>query len=75
MYPTVISDLFGEKVLYDLQDEQAIQEFTDSFVQFDDQFEYGTQIPHILLRWCLNLCVSISICLYIDMSINTHVYI
>ena len=50
MYPTVISDLFGEKVLYDLQDEQAILEFTDSFVQFDDQFEYGTQIPHILLR-------------------------
>ena len=55
MYPTIIKDLFGERVLHHLNDEESIKVLTEKFVQFDDQFEYGTQIPQIFLRCVGNI--------------------
>lgn len=49
MYPSVIRNLFGESTLLNLNDEKSLQELKNKFVTFDDQFEYGTQIPQIFL--------------------------
>lgn len=50
MYPSVIRNLFGENVL-PIHDEKSMRDLMDNFVIYDDQFEYGTQIPQIFLRY------------------------
>lgn len=49
MYPAVIRNLFGEHVL-PINDEEMMKRLKDEFVLYDDQFEYGTQIPQLFLR-------------------------
>ncbi|XP_067931990.1 24-hydroxycholesterol 7-alpha-hydroxylase-like [Watersipora subatra] len=62
LYPCVISDLFGKETLDKQNDEKSIRQLMEKFVEYDDQFEYGTQIPQIFLRkwasakhWLLNM--------------------
>ncbi|KAF6030541.1 CYP39A1 [Bugula neritina] len=61
MYPSVIRNLFGEDVL-PIHNEESMNKLMVNFVAFDDQFEYGTQIPHVFIRkwaqskqWLLNV--------------------
>ncbi|XP_071957038.1 24-hydroxycholesterol 7-alpha-hydroxylase-like [Antedon mediterranea] len=47
MFGAVVKNLFGEGIV---SGEEKMQELEDIFVKFDDQFEYGSQIPGFLLR-------------------------
>ncbi|XP_033113228.1 24-hydroxycholesterol 7-alpha-hydroxylase-like [Anneissia japonica] len=48
MFGAVVNNLFGEGAIP--TDEEHIQQLEDIFVKFDDQFEYGSQIPDFFLR-------------------------
>ena len=58
MYPSVIRNLFGENVL-PIHDEKNMRDLMLNFVLYDDQFEYGTQIPQIFLRYAVTISTGL----------------
>uniref|UniRef100_H3AEJ7 Cytochrome P450 family 39 subfamily A member 1 n=1 Tax=Latimeria chalumnae TaxID=7897 RepID=H3AEJ7_LATCH len=47
MYPAVVNNLFGKGICPTSKD--AIKEFEEHFLKFDEDFEYGSQLPEIFL--------------------------
>jgi 24-hydroxycholesterol 7alpha-hydroxylase len=48
MFSSTVNSLFGEDLLP--ISEEARKEFQDSFFKFDEDFEYGAELPHIFVR-------------------------
>ena len=47
MFSSVVRELFGEKLMP--ATEKDMHEFMQKFVKFDEDFEYGAQLPEIFL--------------------------
>ncbi|XP_013405648.2 24-hydroxycholesterol 7-alpha-hydroxylase-like [Lingula anatina] len=61
MYAAVLNHLFGKGVM-PTDTKEGLRELTVNFVEYDDEFEYGSQLPELFLKqwakskhWLLNL--------------------
>ena len=50
MYIGILDNLFGDNVL-PTKEEKLFEVLEKHFVTYDDQFEYGTQLPEIFLKY------------------------
>lgn len=74
MFPAAVNVLFGEDIYLTTKDN--IKEFEDHFQNFDNGFEYATQLPECFMRRYISLswtpCMDVSLVLIMVFCFSGH---